>query len=130
LPGHTQPGTVLGTPGFMPPEQARGAVSEVDRRADVYALGALLALLLEGEQVPKRLRAICTQALAVEPGNRYADAAALLADLNRFRAGGAVRAYREGFLDRWARILVPYRALILIILAYIVMRVIVALIFR
>jgi serine/threonine protein kinase len=130
LPGHTQPGTVLGTPGFMPPEQARGAAGEVDRRADVYALGALLELLLQGEQVPKRLRAICTQALAAEPADRYADAAALLADLTRFRAGDAVRAYREGFWERWARVLVPYRTAIVLIVAYIVMRALVALIWR
>ena len=130
LPGHTQPGTVLGTPGFMPPEQARGEANEVDRRADVFALGALLALLLQGEQVPRRLRAICSQAQSNEPRDRYTDAAALLADLMRFRAGGAVRAYREGFWERWGRILVPYRAAILLVIAYIVMRVVVALVFR
>jgi serine/threonine protein kinase len=130
LPGHTQPGTVLGTPGFMPPEQARGAASEVDRRADVYALGALLELLLQDERVPKRLRAICTHALALEPADRYPDAATLLADLTRFRAGGAVRAYHEGFWERWARIMAPYRTAIVLIVAYILMRVLVALIWR
>src|SRR5262249_25296441 len=39
-------GTVLGTPAFMPPEQARGQVSEVDRRSDVFGLGAILCALL------------------------------------------------------------------------------------
>jgi serine/threonine protein kinase len=120
----------MGTPGFMPPEQARGAASEVDRRADVYALGALLVLLLEGQHVPKRLRAICTQALSESPGDRYADAAVLLDDLHRFRAGDAVRAYREGLWERWARVLAPYRTAILLVIAYILMRVIVALAFR
>src|SRR5215468_5256065 len=44
----TQAGSVLGTPAFMPPEQAAGAVSAIDRRSDVFGLGAVLAVVLTG----------------------------------------------------------------------------------
>ncbi len=130
LPGATQPGTVMGTPGFMSPEQARGAASEVDTRADVYALGALLRELMGAGTVPRRLRSICTQALAEDPALRYANADALLADLNRFRTGAAVLAHREGVWEKAGRVLAPYRTAILLVLAYIAMRVLVAVIWR
>jgi tetratricopeptide (TPR) repeat protein len=45
----TQAGSVLGTPAFMPPEQAAGAVGTVDRRSDVFGLGAILAVILTGK---------------------------------------------------------------------------------
>jgi tetratricopeptide (TPR) repeat protein len=45
----TQAGSVLGTPAFMPPEQAVGAVAKVDRRSDVFGLGAILAVILTGQ---------------------------------------------------------------------------------
>jgi serine/threonine protein kinase len=45
----TQAGSVLGTPAFMPPEQAAGAVSAIDRRSDVFGLGAVLAVVLTGQ---------------------------------------------------------------------------------
>jgi tetratricopeptide (TPR) repeat protein len=45
----TQAGSVLGTPSFMPPEQAVGAVSKVDQRSDVFGLGAILAVILTGQ---------------------------------------------------------------------------------
>lgn len=45
----TQPGAVLGTPAFMPPEQAQGALEEIDQQSDVFGLGAILCCLLTGE---------------------------------------------------------------------------------
>lgn len=52
-PGHpeagTEPGAVLGTPAYMPPEQARGEVNELDERCDVFALGAILCVVLTGQ---------------------------------------------------------------------------------
>jgi tetratricopeptide (TPR) repeat protein len=45
----TQAGSVLGTPAFMSPEQAAGAVSAIDRRSDVFGLGAVLAVVLTGQ---------------------------------------------------------------------------------
>jgi len=122
-------GVILGTPGFMPPEQARGAADLVDRRADVFALCAMLAEMLPAS-APKRLRAITTTARAEDPASRYPDAAALGADLARYRMGGAVRAYRESLWDRVDRFVTVNRTLILILLAYIFMRAVVALISR
>src|SRR5262249_14930504 len=44
----TQAGSVLGTPAFMPPEQAIGAVGKIDQRSDVFGLGGILAAILTG----------------------------------------------------------------------------------
>jgi serine/threonine protein kinase len=45
----TQTGSVLGTPAFMPPEQAIGAIDKIDMRSDVFGLGAVLAVILSGK---------------------------------------------------------------------------------
>jgi len=47
--GRTQAGSILGTPAFMPPEQAIGAIDQVDPRSDVFGLGAILAVILTGQ---------------------------------------------------------------------------------
>jgi hypothetical protein len=117
-------GAVLGTRGFMAPEQEQGR--DVDARADVYALGAILSWLCEGLTVPRPLRSICGRAMAEAPGDRYETAAALAADVARYRAGQAVEAHRESWMERMARFGRTYRAAILLVLAYIVMRAAVA----
>lgn len=141
--GGTHPGTVVGTRGFMPPEQARGEADAVDRRADIYSLGAILFLLLTGEapgadpeparaiwsrrDVPKPLRAICARALGAAPTERYDRVADVAEDVARYRAGHAVLAYEENAFERLARLARTYRVAILLVLGYIVMRVAVAL---
>jgi serine/threonine protein kinase len=131
--------TVMGTHGFMAPEQASGA--PIDGRADVYALGAILFLFLTNElppvsdpsgglareDIPRPLRAICGKALAPSREARYQTVTALADDVARFRAGHAVAAYREGLLERVLRFERRYRAAILLIAAYVVMRALVAL---
>ena len=141
--GVTDAGTVLGTRGFMAPEQASGAVGEVDARADVYGLGALLFTLLTGavppaeadaavahilrhRAVPRALRAVCARALAPAPADRYADVRSLADDVARFRSGRPVTAHKETPLDRVGRLARTYRTPILLILAYMLMRAIVA----
>ena len=121
--GTSEVETVLGTRGFMAPEQERA--EEADARADVYSLGAVLAWLA-GERAPRPLGAICARAMAHEPAERYASAAALAGDVARFRAGHAVDAHRESSIERLARFARTYRTAILLILAYIVMRSVVA----
>jgi hypothetical protein len=66
-------------------------------------------------------------ATAADPDARYADARALAEDVRRFRSGLPVAAYREGPLDRLARFAWTYRTPILIVLAYLAMRTVVAL---
>jgi serine/threonine protein kinase len=120
----TAHGTVLGTPGYMAPEQERGEVEAIDERTDVWALGALLSWLLAGEEaVPRPLAAIRERAMAAVPGERYPRVEDLAADLSRFSAGLAVLAYRESLLERTARFGRRYRMPILLVLSYLLFRV-------
>jgi serine/threonine protein kinase len=145
LAGATADGTRIGTPGFMAPEQARGDAAGVGPPADVYGLGALLFWMLTRHTapagaddvaaglraatppVPKRLAAVIRKCLASAPAARYPDAGSLAADLGRYRSGQAVSAHRETVLDRAERWFATYRAAILLVGAYLVMRTLFAL---
>jgi serine/threonine protein kinase len=121
--GDTAAGTVLGTPGFMAPEQEAGRPDLVDERTDVFALGALLRRLLSGIETPKPLEAVIRKATTPDPAARYAGAAAVAEDVRRFLDARAVEAYPEGPLERGARIFRKYGTAILLVLAYLAMRV-------
>ena len=108
----TAQGQILGTPSYMPPEQAAGQGEAVDQRSDVYALGAILYALLTGRppfqaatametmiqvldqepvpisqlnaSIPRDLETVCLKCLQKDPAKRYASAEALADDLQRY----------------------------------------------
>jgi tetratricopeptide (TPR) repeat protein len=130
--GATEHGTVIGTPAYMPPEQAEG--NPVDERADVYALGALLYHVLSGKppyigrssegvlaevlaappprlaarvpDAPPDLVTIVEKAMARNAADRYPTAKELAAELKKFQTGQLVGSHRYSLgqlLKRWVR---------------------------
>ncbi|MGO9469732.1 MAG: protein kinase domain-containing protein [Isosphaeraceae bacterium] len=126
---HTQAGSLVGTPAFIPPEQALGEIEKVNERSDVFGLGAILAVILTGKApyvgesfesvrvqavrgkledcfarldacgAEPELVSLCKQCLAFEPADRPADAGAVAAAVAGLRAAADERA-RHAELER------------------------------
>jgi serine/threonine-protein kinase len=136
----TLTGSAVGTPQYMSPEQAAGRLEELGPASDVYSLGATLYSVLTGKspftgksteeilrqvqrgefpwprqvkaRVPAALEAICLKAMRLRPEDRYAMAADLSADVERWLADEPVSAYREPLAARAARWARNHRVLV------------------
>jgi len=130
-------GSVMGTPGYMSPEQERGEIELLDARSDIFSLGVLLRYLLSdrppvrsSRRLDHALAAICRKACAPARERRYAAMQELTADVSRYLDGLAVAAHQESIWDRLARFYRRYRFFVLLIAAYLLVRVILLLVIK
>ncbi len=127
----TGTGQILGTPSYMPPEQADGKLHNIGPAADLYALGAILYCMLTGRppfqsanpvdtlmqvmsaqpisprqlnpSIPKDLETICLKCIEKHPAKRYSSAAELLLELRRFLQGEPIQARPISSAERTLR---------------------------
>ena len=125
--GETVVGQAIGTPSYMPPEQAKGRIDEIDEMSDIYSLGAMLYQILTGippfsgktvdeiirkvmtekvenaakrnKDIPPELAAIAEKALSKKKKERYASVAAMLDDLASYFSGKKVGVYRYSLFE-------------------------------
>ena len=138
--GDTSGGTVIGTPAYMSPEQARGETETLDPRSDVYSLGAILYFILTSQppalnqvarprqldpRIPRAVEAICLKSMSERREDRYSSAQEIAADVVKFLDGLPVSAYPENIFERVARWTGKNRFIVLLVLAYLLMRLVV-----
>jgi predicted Ser/Thr protein kinase len=147
--GLTKAGTTMGTPAYMPPEQAAGDLAEMDEQSDVYSLGALLYEMLTGKppfsgtstmnilmkvleeepplprsinpRIHRDVETICLKAMDKEKARRYVTAHDFAEDIRRFRAGEAISASPAGFIRRARRAIARNAALAVAALVFVLL---------
>ena len=141
----TMYGQAMGSPYFMPPEQAEGRVNDIDERSDVYSLGAVLYTLISGQlpfvgmnvreflkkvstEMPRPIReidpnaspelvAICERAMNKDPQRRYQSAKELAEDIRRYITGGLVGAYEYKLSEHIKRYVKKHKNAIMVLAA-------------
>jgi predicted Ser/Thr protein kinase len=141
--GGTLSGSLIGTPSYMSPEQALGEVRRLDRRTDVYGLGATLYAVLVGRppfegastvellmhvvhdepppprqlapRLPRDLETVVLRCLEKDPQLRYDSARALAEDLEQVRLGEPIASRRVGPVRRWLRRARKQRAILAVL---------------
>ncbi|MEM7455567.1 MAG: protein kinase [Planctomycetota bacterium] len=131
LTDRTVAGSVIGTPAYMPPEQAEGEIEKFSPASDIFSLGATLYEIVAGNhphadaesgtvlerarkgmrtvarsvrpEVPRALCAICEKAMEFEPAERYCTATALADDVRKFISGEPVSVLKENFVEKAVR---------------------------
>ncbi len=133
-------GEAMGSPYFMPPEQALGEVEKINSRSDVYALGAVLYTMLTGKlpylgmtpqeyilavinhspkpileldkEIPPELVAVCERAMAKDSNDRYPSAKEMADEIQAFLSGGLVAAYTYKFTEHLQRFVAKHKAVL------------------
>jgi serine/threonine protein kinase/Tfp pilus assembly protein PilF len=136
-PKHTVPGSVMGTPAYMAPEQAAARNDQVDERTDIYGLGAILYVILTGRpphegtgrtellevartnefahprtlnrSIPPALEAICLKAMARLPERRYKTATEVAQEVQRWMVDEPIEACPEPWHIRVRRWITRHR---------------------
>lgn len=142
-PEITLEGEVMGTPAYMPPEQAAGRLEKVDERSDVYSLGAVLFEIVSGEppyrgktakqvlssvlseqprqvndispEAPPELAALVARALSREPEERFRTARELAEQVQAYRDGRMVSAYQYSAVELISRFIKKNRAVVSVV---------------
>lgn len=137
--GMTVRGKAIGTPAYMSPEQARGDISAIDERSDIYSLGAVLYEILtgippfKGKDVqetldlvktsdpvditvyepasPPDLCAVVSKTLTKDPGSRYQSALEVAKEIENFMSGGKIAAYEYSSWEMFKRFVAKNKSL-------------------
>lgn len=146
--GHTVHGQAIGTPSYMSPEMAEGAIDRIDERSDVWCLGTVLYRILTGRppfvsgdplrtiemvksepvtpvrklcpEAPADLAAVVEKALQRDPDRRYQTAGEIAEEIKAFQAGARIRAYEYTSYELIRRFVAKNRALSVLAVALVV----------